>query len=105
MSFEQSIRLFQIVNKHFKNEEDSRVLVSEIESFVEQRIENKSVILSTKEDVTLLKDEIVKLEKQGREDISRLEIKLESGFKDHLKWTIILMLGFVPILVAVIKFL
>lgn len=51
MSFEQSIRLFQIVNKHFKNEDDGRILVAEIESVVDQKVESKFPILATKKDI------------------------------------------------------
>lgn len=38
-------------------------------------------------------------------EISSLEIKIEKGFKDQLKWIIILMFGFSSFIIAMIKLL
>jgi hypothetical protein len=62
-----------------------------------------------KEDIHNLRDELksenhqLRLELKG--DISRLEVRMEAGFKDQLKWIIVLMLGFSSLIIGVVKFL
>jgi hypothetical protein len=87
MSVKQSFRLYDIVNKYFRNEEDSKTLVYEIEEIMNNKIELKISDLATKR------------------DISDLKTDMERGFKDQLKWTIVLMLSFASIIVTVIKLL
>lgn len=41
----------------------------------------------------------------SKEDIKTLEVRIESGFKDQLKWLIVLMFGFSSLILALIKFL
>jgi hypothetical protein len=38
-----------------------------------------------------------------KEDIARLETRMEQGFKDQLKWLIVLMVGLSSLMVAIIK--
>ena len=54
--------------------------------------------LATKSDLAILRKDI---------DLVRLEFKkdIEAGFKDQLKWLIILMFGFSSLILAVIKLL
>jgi len=120
MSSEQTFRLFTIVNKHFKNEEDSRLLVAEIEQVVDQKFDLEVRILATKADLTTLredvkeeintlraevKEEINTLRAEVKADISRLEVKMEAGFKDQLKWIILLMMGMTSLIITVVKIL
>ena len=90
----QSFKIFELLNKHFKNEQDAKVLVAEIESVIETRFQSEKDRLATKEDLLLLENNLL-----------RLENKMELAFKDQLKWMIILMFGFASLIISVIKFL
>ncbi len=40
-----------------------------------------------------------------KEDLARLETKIEAGFTSQLKWLILLMLGFSSLIITVVKLL
>jgi hypothetical protein len=40
-----------------------------------------------------------------KDDVHKLEIRMEQGFKEVLKWIIVLMLGFSSLIVTIIKLL
>jgi len=47
----QSFKIFELLNKHFKNEQDAKVLVSEIENVIDAKFEDSKQHLVTKEDL------------------------------------------------------
>lgn len=75
MTFTQTFRIYEIFNAHFKNEADAKALASEIEGLINYRIGFEKADLATKG------------------DIKQLEVSMEQGFKDILKWMIALMVG------------
>lgn len=81
----QTLKIYELLNKHFKNEEDAKRLVQEIEQVIDVKFDSAKDRLATKE------------------DLSKLEIRIEQGFKDQLKWLIVLMLGFSSLIIALIK--
>ncbi len=81
----QTLTIYELLNKHFKNEEDAKLLVQEIEQVIDVKFDSAKDRLATKE------------------DLSKLEIHIEQGFKDQLKWLIILMMGFSSLIITLIK--
>jgi DNA anti-recombination protein RmuC len=82
---------------------DIHQLRDELKSDIHQlRDELKSDIhqlrVEFKTDMHQLRDEL-------KGDIRHLEVRMETGFKDQLKWIILLMLGFSSLIITVIKFL
>ena len=51
MTSEQSLKLFEIVNRNFKNPEDARSFVNEIDKLVTERAKEEARQLATKEDL------------------------------------------------------
>lgn len=82
----QAVKMYELLNKHFKNNEDARAVVASIEDIIDSKFNNEKDRLATKQ------------------DIAALETRIEQGFKDHMKWTIVLMLGFASLLIAIMKF-
>jgi hypothetical protein len=88
----QTLRMYELLNKHFKNTDDAKVLVAGIEEIIDEKFNNEKDRLATKEDIFCLKREM-----------TALETRLEQGFKDQLKWTIIMMMGLASLMVALSK--
>lgn len=55
----QSFKIYEILNKHFKDDTDAKMLVTEIESVIENRFLAERDRLSTKEDLAKTKNEII----------------------------------------------
>ena len=142
MTAYHSLRLYQIANKYFKNQDDSRDFVSEVEAVVQTHFGMETTHLATKTELFDVKDQLRKeihefrdelkneihelrselkgdihnlrnelkgdihdLRSELKGDINRLEVHVEAGFKDQLKWIILLMLGFSSLIITVVKFL
>lgn len=58
MTATQSLNLYNISLKYFKNEADAVSFVKEIEVVVDNKFENKKDILATKDDINLLRLEM-----------------------------------------------
>ena len=85
----QTLKIYELLNKHFKNEEDAKLLVQEIAQVIDVKFDSEKDRLVTKEDLI------------GETD--SLAIRIEQRFKDQLKWLIILMMGFSSLIIALIK--
>jgi len=83
----QSFKIYEILQRYFKNDADAKALVGEIEQVIDNRFLAERDRLATKE------------------DLSSLEAKMEKNFKDQLKWMTILMFGFSSFIIAMIKLL
>ena len=59
ISASQSLKLFEILNKNFKNEADAKAMVTEIEAVIENRFQMERDRLATKEDLAKLETRIV----------------------------------------------
>lgn len=55
----QSFKIYEILNRHFNNDADSKALVTEIESVIETRFSAERDRLATKEDLAKTKNKII----------------------------------------------
>ena len=62
MTTTQSFRIYEVLQRHFKNSDDAKIVVQEIEQIIETKIENKTNILATKGDIALLIEELLKFQ-------------------------------------------
>ncbi len=85
--------MYQILQKHLKNDEEASVVVSQIEELVEIKIENRKSELATKEDISIL-----------RQDMLKFQVDIERRFNQMIIWMVSTGIGIVALLTAVLKF-
>jgi hypothetical protein len=88
----QAVKMYELLNKHFKNNEDAKAMVASIEDIVDNKFNSERDRLATKEDIHCV-----------NQRIASLETRLEQGFKDQLKWLIVLMVGLSSLGIAILK--
>ena len=93
-SFSLTFRIYEMLNKYFKNEEDAKTVASGIEEMVNQRFQTEKERLATKMDIMELKG-----------DISHVKVRMKQSFRDQLKLIILIMIGFAIIIVTVMTLL
>ncbi len=59
MTSAQSFKIYEILQKHFNNADDAKIIVQEIEQIVENKVEAKKDVLSTKEDLLNMKADLI----------------------------------------------
>ena len=60
MTATQSLNLYNLTLRHFKNEADAKAFLEEIELVVKNKFDNKKEVLATKQDLTDAKVDIIK---------------------------------------------
>ena len=60
MTAAQSFGIFEILNKHFHNDSESKIVVQEIEQIIEAKINAKTEVLATKADLADVKADLLK---------------------------------------------
>jgi hypothetical protein len=122
VTVKQTFKLYDIVNRHFNNENDSRSFIYEIEEIMDNKVDLKTIDFATKKDLIELHLSLQKdIAEQGvllRKEIYDLSLRMEAGFrsveqsfkgveqslKDQLKWVIILMMSALSLMMAFSKF-
>lgn len=77
----QTIKIYELLNRHLYNTKDVKTVVAGIENIIGNKPNNENDSPDLKK------------------DFANLGTRMEQGFNDQLKWTIILMLGIVFLVV------
>ena len=105
VSSKESIKMYQTINKYLHNEEDSKSLVCGLQDIVSAEFSRHLAVLATKQDLKQLELDLIIRMNSIEARVSTAEVRMEQGFKEQLKWMIVLMFGFSSLIIAVIKFL
>jgi hypothetical protein len=92
MTATQSLRLYEILLKHFKNDADAKVVVNEIEEVIDNKFEREKNLLATKEDMNLL-----------RQDLLKFQVEMEKRFTTTILTIVTTVIAVVGIAVVIIK--
>ncbi|MBA2562402.1 MAG: hypothetical protein H0V14_05715 [Chitinophagaceae bacterium] len=65
------------MQRHFKNNDDAKTVVQEIEQIIDAKVDAKKDILATKEDLHLIK-----------EDILKFQVDVEKRFNSIILWIV-----------------
>jgi hypothetical protein len=85
MTATQTLKIYQVLNKHFKSDEDASVVVQEIEEIVDKKIDARKEILATKE------------------DIARIELAVEKRYNNLILWIVSTGIAVIGLLLAFLK--
>jgi demethoxyubiquinone hydroxylase (CLK1/Coq7/Cat5 family) len=96
MTATQSFRIYEILQRHFKNSDDAKIVVQEIEQIIEAKVDGKVNVLATKEDLLKLKEEL-------KEDLLRFQIDVEKRFNNNVLWIVGTGIGIVGLIFSIIK--
>ena len=92
MTATQSLKIYEILHRHFKNEADAKVVVQEIETIIDNKFDKEKDSLASKEDI----NRVEKLILQNQSEI-------EKRFTTTIITIITTVIAVVGIAVAVIK--
>jgi BioD-like phosphotransacetylase family protein len=75
MTATQSLKIYEVLNKHFKSPEDAKAVVEQIEQIVEAKVEAKKDVLTTKEDLNNVRLELLNVRNELTEKIHKSKIE------------------------------
>lgn len=89
----QSFKIYEILQRHFKNDADAKTVVAEIELIIDNKFDKEKNILSTKEDIHLL-----------RQDVLKFHIDVEKRFNTMILWIVGTGVAVVGLIFSIIRF-
>ncbi len=92
MTATQSLKIYEVLQRHFKNNDDAKIVVQEIEQIIEAKVEGKMNVLATKQDISLLK-----------EDLLKFQVDVEKRFNNSIIWVVGTGIGVVGLIFSIIK--
>jgi peptidoglycan hydrolase CwlO-like protein len=84
MTTTQSFKIYEILQRHFNNNDDAKTVVQEIEQIIEAKVDSKKDVLATKQDIYILKEDITVV----KEDILKFQIAIEKRFNGLILWIV-----------------
>lgn len=78
MTATQTLKINQILNKYFGNEEEASIVVNEIEKRVDSKIDQRKEVLATKEDVSLLRQDVFKFQVEAKKRLNQIIFEIVS---------------------------
>ena len=85
MTATQSFKIYEVLQRHFKNNDDAKTVVQEIEEIIEAKVESKMTVLSTKE------------------DLLKFQVDVEKRFNNIILWIVGTGIGVVGLIFSIIK--
>ncbi len=79
MSTTQTLEIYKVLQKYFKNEEDASRVVADLEKIIEDKLEYKKTELATKNDLHDLKIDLI--------------TRIETSKTDTIKWLFVFWVG------------
>lgn len=77
MTATQTLKINQILNKYFGNEEEASIVVNEIEKRVDSKIDQRKEVLATKEDdVSLLQQDVLKFQVEVKKRLNQIILEI-----------------------------
>jgi hypothetical protein len=92
MTATQSLKIYEILHRHFKNAADAKTVVEEIETIIDNKFEKEKNQLSTKEDIHLL-----------REDVLKFQAYFEKRMNTFMAWNMGTIIAVGALIIAIIK--
>ena len=93
MTGTQTLKIYEILHRHFKNDADAKVVGQEIETIIDNKFFDTKNQLATKDDINSIK-----------QDILKSQIDIEKRFNNMIIWIVSTGLAVVGLILAFFKF-
>ncbi|HEX8459915.1 MAG TPA: hypothetical protein VF623_00735 [Segetibacter sp.] len=93
MTATQSLKIYEILQRHFNNNADAQTLVEEIQQVVENKFEDKKHLFSSKSEVELLRRDVETMKIELSSKIENSSLRVESNLKSEINKLIILIIA------------
>ena len=99
MTATQSLKIYEILHRHFKSDADAKIVVQEIETIIDNKFEKEKNQLATKDDIHKVLNEIG----LGRQELYKVQAEIEKRFTTTIITIVTTTIAIVGIAVAIIK--
>jgi hypothetical protein len=84
MTASQSLKIYNVLLRHFKSEEDANIVVQEIEQIVASKFDSRTTDFSTKSETALLNKDMENIRVELLGKIESSSLRLENSIKTEI---------------------
>ncbi len=103
MTATQSLRLYDLFLRHFKNEADAKAFVSELEIVLEEKSKNDSKTYSNKNEIELLRKDFQLLREEVKTGLAETKSEIKSEINKLIIWIIATFLAGGSLMIVIAK--
>jgi len=107
MTATQSLKIYEVQQRHFKNDADAKIVVQEIEQILENKFEDKKNDFSSKTEVEFLRRDIDAFRSELSSKIESSALRTESNLKTEINkliiWIVATMFGSAALFITLAK--
>ena len=92
MTGTQTLKIYEILQRHFKNDADAKIVVQELETVIDNKFIDKKEGLPSKDDISLI-----------RQDMLKFQIDVEKRFNQMIIWIVSTGIAVVGLIIAFLK--
>ncbi len=93
MTATQSLKIYEILQRYFKNDSDAKIVVQEIEQIVSEKFIQERENLASKSELMLLRKDMEILRQEIKTGFAESESRMKSETNKLIVWIIATMLG------------
>jgi hypothetical protein len=103
MTATQSLRLYDLFLKHFKNDADAKAFVNELEIVLEERSERDNKTYSNKNEIELLRKDFQILREEVKAGLAETKSELKTEINKLVIWIVATFLAGGGLMILIVK--
>lgn len=103
MTASQSLKIYNVLLRHFKSEEDANIVVQEIEQIVAGKFAEEKENVAPKSQIMLLSKEIELLRQEMKTGFAESESRMKSELNKLIIWIVATMLASGALFITIAK--
>ena len=103
MTATQSIKIYDVLVRHFKNDEDARTVVQEIEQIVSEKFLQEKENIAPKSEIMLLRKDMDLMRQEMKTGFAESESRIKSEINKLIVWIVATMFASGALFIALAK--
>ena len=103
MTATQSLKIYEILQRHFNNREDAKIIVEEIEQVVSEKFVQEKENFATKPEILLIRKDIEIFRQEVKTGFAESESRVKSETNRLIVWIVATILGAAALFITLAK--
>lgn len=103
MTASQSLKIYEILQRHFNNDADARVIVQEIEQLVSEKFSEEKENIAPKSEIMLMRKDLEIFRQEMKTGFAESESRIKSEINKLIVWIIATMFGAGALFITIAK--
>ncbi len=93
MTASQSLKIYEVLQRHFNNDADARIIVQEIEQIVSEKFLEEKENIAPRSEIMLIRKDLEILRQEMKTGFAESESRMKSETNKLIGWIVAIMFG------------